>query len=62
LTLLGPPFGKFLLAFVTVGLTGYALWWVVQALADVDRHVTDGKGRAIRGGLLVSDVTSLRLA
>jgi hypothetical protein len=61
-TLLAQPFGKILLAMVAVGLIGYALWRVVQALADVDHHGTDPKGLAIRGGLLVSAVTHTLLA
>jgi hypothetical protein len=62
LTLLGQPFGKVLLALVAVGLIGYALWRLAQALADVDHHGTDGKGLAIRSGLLVSAVTHVLLA
>jgi hypothetical protein len=62
LTLLGQPFGQILLAVVTVGLIGYSLWRGAQALADVDHHGTDGKGLAIRGGLLVSAVTHILLA
>jgi uncharacterized membrane protein YidH (DUF202 family) len=61
-TLLTQPFGKILLAIVAVGLIGYALWRVVQALADVDHHGTDPKGLAIRGGVLVSAVTHTLLA
>ena len=61
-TLLTQPFGKVLLAIVAGGLIGYALWRVVQALADVDHHGTDPKGLAIRGGLLVSAVTHTLLA
>jgi hypothetical protein len=33
-TILGQPFGKFLLALVAIGLIGYALWRVVQTVFD----------------------------
>ena len=61
-SLLSQPFGWVLLGTVALGLIGYALWRVVQALADVDHHGTDPKGLAIRGGLLVSAVTHTLLA
>jgi hypothetical protein len=61
-TLLTQPFGKVLLGIVALGLIGYALWRVVQALADVDHHGTDPKGLTIRGGLLVSAVAHSLLA
>ena len=61
-SLLTQPFGKVLLAIVALGLIGYALWRVVQALADVDHQGTDPKGLATRGGLLVSAVAHTLLA
>ena len=61
-TLLAQPFGQVLLGIVALGLVGYALWRVVQALADVDGHGTDGRGLAVRAGLLVSAVTHSLLA
>jgi hypothetical protein len=61
-SLLAQPFGEVLLAVVALGLFGYALWRVVQALTDVDHHGTDPKGLAIRAGLLVSAVTHGLLA
>ncbi len=45
------PFGLVLLGLVALGLTGYALWRLVQALADPDRKA--GTCRASRG---VSDI------
>jgi Domain of Unknown Function (DUF1206) len=59
---LAQPFGNVLLAIVALGLIGYVLWRVVQALADVDHHGNDPKGLAIRGGLLVSAATHSLLA
>ncbi|HEX8034700.1 MAG TPA: DUF1206 domain-containing protein [Ktedonobacterales bacterium] len=38
------PFGKFLLAIVTIGLFGYALWSWIQAALD-----TENKGHGIKG-------------
>ena len=61
-TLLSQPFGKALLALVALGLVCYALWRVVQAIADTDDHGTDGRGLAIRGGLLASAITHTLLA
>jgi Domain of Unknown Function (DUF1206) len=61
-SLLTQPFGDVLLAMVALGLFGYALWRVVQALADVDHHGTDPKGLAIRAGLLASAATHTLLA
>lgn len=61
-TLLDTPWGDALLAAVAAGLFFYAAWRFVQALWDVDRHGTDAKGLAVRGGLLVSSVTHVGLA
>ena len=51
LTILQQPFGNVLLGLVALGLVGYAIWRLVQALMDTDHHGTDAKGLAIRGGL-----------
>jgi Domain of Unknown Function (DUF1206) len=61
-TILQQPFGDALLALVALGLVGYAIWRLVQALMDTDHHGTDAKGLAIRGGLVVSAVTHGLLA
>lgn len=44
------PFGKFLLAVVTIGLLGYALWSFIQALVDPEHQGTDAGGIAARLG------------
>lgn len=44
------PFGKFLLAIVTVGLVGYALWCLIQAIVDPQHQGADAKGVAARLG------------
>jgi hypothetical protein len=43
-TLYDQPFGKLLLALVTIGLFGFALWSLIQAIFD-----TEGKGKKIGG-------------
>jgi hypothetical protein len=40
------PFGKFLLIVVMIGLCGFALWSLIQALFD-----TEGKGRNVKGSI-----------
>jgi hypothetical protein len=61
-TIADQPFGKILLAVMTVGLIGYAGWRAIQAIFDADNYGTDGKGLAIRGGLLVSSITHASLS
>lgn len=61
-TLLHQPLGEVLLALVGVGLIGYSLWRLVQAVRDVDGHGTSARGLAIRAGLLVSGVSYGMLA
>lgn len=50
------PFGRFLLGIVAVGLSGYVLWRLVQALLDPEHKGTDAKGLATRAGYLISGV------
>ena len=38
------PFGKALLGLLVVGLLGYALWRIVQAVMDTEHKGTDAKG------------------
>jgi hypothetical protein len=42
------PFGMFLLVALTVGLAGYAIWRVIQAIRDTERKGSDAKGLAVR--------------
>src|SRR5919199_4559830 len=44
------PFGQILLIGVTIGLAGYALWRLIQAVADPDREGYDIRGIARRIG------------
>ncbi len=44
------PFGKFLLALLTIGLIGYVLWSFVQAIKDPEHKGDDAKSLARRLG------------
>ena len=44
------PFGKFLLIVLAVGLCGYAVWRILDAIRDPDRHGTEFKGLVTRIG------------
>lgn len=44
------PFGRLLLGLIAVGLAGYALWRLFQAVADPDREGRDARGIARRSG------------
>lgn len=48
------PLGLALIGLVACGLTGFALWRVLQALFDADRHGASAKGLAVRAGQAVS--------
>lgn len=62
LSLRDEPMGAVLLAAVAVGLAGYVVWRLVQALKDPDRHGTDLRGLIQRAGMLMSAVTHAGLA
>ena len=44
------PFGRIILGFVALGLAGYALWRLVQAVADPEGEGRDASGIASRVG------------
>ena len=56
------PFGQLALGVVAVGLTGYAVWRLLQALLDTERKGTSLSGWASRIGYGVSGVIYLGLA
>jgi hypothetical protein len=56
------PLGRVWLGLIAFGLACFALWRVVQALANADRQPDKAKGYLIRAGLLVSAVTYASLA
>lgn len=51
---LAGPFGVVLVGAIAVGLAGFALWRLVEAVTDADRRGTSAKALAVRGGHLVS--------
>lgn len=55
--ILEQPFGTTLIILLVIGLFGFMLWRLIQALVDTDEHGTSVKGLVIRGGLLVSAAT-----
>lgn len=61
-TLLRQPFGRALLAVVAVGLAGYVLWRLVQALLNPEHEPGGPKGTLRRAGYLVSAAAYAGLA
>lgn len=55
--ILQQPFGQFLLAIVAVGLAGYALWRLIQALADPEHEGQRQGGAMRRVGYAISAVS-----
>lgn len=56
------PFGRLALALVALGLVGYALWRLIQAVADTEEHGTDPKGLLTRGSYVISAALHAGLA
>lgn len=68
-TLLDQPMGRALLWVIALGLFGYAVWGVIAAMSDAERRGSDGKGLALRIGMVVRalaygalGVTAVRVA
>jgi hypothetical protein len=59
---LGGPFGAAIVGLIALGLLGFALWRLVEAVTDADRRGTSAKGLAVRGAHLISAVLYLGLA
>ncbi|MGB3532060.1 MAG: DUF1206 domain-containing protein [Microcoleaceae cyanobacterium] len=53
-TIAAQPFGKLLLILIAVGLIGYSLWRIIQAINDPDNKGTDFKGIFQRLGYVTS--------
>ncbi|MEL6579104.1 MAG: DUF1206 domain-containing protein [Cyanobacteria bacterium J06621_12] len=51
------PFGKILLILIAIGLVGYVLWRLIQAIQDPGNKGTDAKGLFSRAGYLMSGLT-----
>lgn len=62
MTIMQQPFGTGLLVLLVIGLFGYVVWRLVQAVQDPDDHGTSAKGLAVRAGLFVSAITHALLA
>jgi hypothetical protein len=56
------PFGRVLLAVVTIGLLAYGLWSFCQTILDVDGKGTDAKGIVTRIGYGVVGIIYVSLA
>ncbi len=61
-TIYEQPFGKFLLAIVTIGLIGFAIWCFLQAWFDTEGKGSDIKGILGRLGYAVTGVSYAILA
>ncbi|AFZ33795.1 protein of unknown function DUF1206 [Stanieria cyanosphaera PCC 7437] len=48
------PFGQIVLILIAIGLFGYVIWRLVEAIKDPDHHGSDAKGLATRLGYLIS--------
>jgi len=59
---LDAPFGRALLLVIALGLVGYAVWRVVEAIADPERRGTDAKGLALRGSFAARGLLHLGIA
>jgi len=61
-TIYEQPFGKYLLAIVTIGLIGFAIWCFLQAWFDTEGKGSDIKGILGRLGYAVTGVSYAILA
>jgi hypothetical protein len=61
-TLLEQPFGKVWLILIAIGLFGFCIWRVVEALTDADHRGSDMKGWGVRGAHLISGIIYAGLA
>jgi hypothetical protein len=55
-------FGEFLLILIGIGLVGYALWRVIQAILDTERKGSNAKGVFVRLGYVVIAVIHAAIA
>ncbi|WP_413166478.1 DUF1206 domain-containing protein [Capilliphycus salinus ALCB114379] len=61
-TIAAQPLGQILLALIAVGLVGYAIWRIVEAIQDPDRKGSDFKGIVTRIGYIISGLIYASLA
>lgn len=50
------PFGQVLLILIAIGLVGYAIWRLIEAISDPENKGTDAKGIVSRLGYFISGV------
>jgi hypothetical protein len=60
--IIAQPFGRFLLGIVAVGLIGYGIWRMVEAIIDPENTGSDTKGILTRAGYVISALTYAGLA
>lgn len=56
------PLGRVMIGLVALGLFGYALWKLVQAIRDPEHKGTDAKGNVARVGFGISGIVHAALA
>lgn len=56
------PFGRVLLIVVALGLAGYAVWRLTEAILDPERRGSDMKGAFERAGYALSGIVHVALA
>lgn len=61
-TIVAQPFGKFLLSLLTIGLIGYVIWRLTEALIDPEHEGSDVKGVLQRLGYAISGLSYAGLA
>lgn len=60
--IMGQPFGKFLLAVVAIGLSGYAMWRGIEAFKDPHNHGKSTKAIFKRIGYSISAIVYVGIA
>lgn len=56
------PFGQILLILIAIGLVGYVIWRVIEAIKDPENKGTDAKGIFARLGYLLSGLAYIGVA
>jgi hypothetical protein len=61
-TIAEQPFGRLLLILIAIGLVGYVIWRLIQAVKDPDNKGNDAKGLFTRLGYLLSGLAYMGVA
>lgn len=56
------PFGQILLILIAIGLVGYVIWRLIQAISDPENQGTDAKSILKRLGYAISGITYAAVA